>query len=412
MRETIAQNLLQVQNMIEFGNYNEFEESNNNINNNNLKEDYDMNCFDLNKRILEKGQWVDVKDTIENWLEAQVIEVSEDKMKVKIHYNHWSSRWDEWIDTNSPRIMPFRYHTRQSSLTHYNSPFPNKKPDKGISLLSFENINKNASINPFPLFSQSNINSNNSSENNNINNNISQEKYNHIINNLGENGFIGIFKEFENINKVISGLSSNLLLEHDNKDNNIKENQKKFYYNLKKLIPILDRTGRIYSDISAFFEHAIENNYMEFISRNLFKDKRNIHEDIQYLSFEERKRISQEILGKNTEKENKSGTLNFIPPTNKFDTQLINNIPIIDTPYMIGKKDNHSNQSINSSNQNNNYLRNLKRENFNIEFQSVNNKEKEINLEDNNKNNNIIGKKTKRDNKNENEEDLINKKKK
>ena len=44
---------------------------------------FDMNCFNLDKRILVKGQWVDVKDTVEQWLDAQVMEVSEDNKMVK-----------------------------------------------------------------------------------------------------------------------------------------------------------------------------------------------------------------------------------------------------------------------------------------------------------------------------------------
>ena len=148
IRETIAQNLIGVENLIDFGNYNEFKDSNI------IKEDYDMSCFNLDKRVLEKGQWVDVKDTIDKWLEAQVVEISEDKKKVKIHYNHWGNRWDEWLDINSPRIMPFRYHTRQNSLSNYNSPSPNQKPDAGITLLSFENINKDCSIHSFNPFFQ------------------------------------------------------------------------------------------------------------------------------------------------------------------------------------------------------------------------------------------------------------------
>ena len=88
IRETIAQNLLGIQNMIDFGNYDEFKEGNH------INEKYNINCFDLNKRILEKGQWVDVKDTVEKWLEAQIIEVSDDKKRVKIHYNKWGNRWD------------------------------------------------------------------------------------------------------------------------------------------------------------------------------------------------------------------------------------------------------------------------------------------------------------------------------
>ena len=313
IRETIAQNLLGIQNMIDFGNYDEFKEGNH------INEKYNINCFDLNKRILEKGQWVDVKDTVEKWLEAQIIEVSDDKKRVKIHYNKWGNRWDEWIETNSPRIMPFRYHTRQTSLLDYNSPFPNKKPDAGITLLSFEDINKECSSQ-----SQS-IQRNNTDLNlNNNNNNIKEDdsSLNHLLKNLGVNGFVSIFNELEGINKVISILSLSLLNKHNN--NFDKENQKKFYYDLKRLIPILDRTGRIYIDLSAFFEHAIRSNYMELISKNLFNDKQNINEELKYFSFEEKIRVSKEILDKNSERENMSGTLNFVPPMNKFDAKLIN----------------------------------------------------------------------------------------
>ena len=367
IRETIAQNLLEVQNMIDFGNYNEFngikeEEKKDKINENNANnanmdiDNYDMNCFDLNKRILAKGQWVDVKDTVDQWLDAQVIEVSEDNRMVKIHYNHWSTRCDEWIETKSPRIMPFRYHTRQSIITNYHSPFPNKKPDMGVTLLSCENLKRNSCVNPSTVAQprnryssvistsppqSNNINNNNSNTNinnnanniinnntNNENNNASTETFsninnnanintnsndtnsnnnlssnqndnstinnifnlnlgrrsrnvryaeplppipspnhqepdpeNHIIKNLGEDGFLGVFKEFEPINNVIKGLSSELLSEHNYNTEiltpkKLSEIQNKSYYNLKRLIPILDRTGGIYTDISTFIEKS------------------------------------------------------------------------------------------------------------------------------------------------------------
>ena len=405
IRETIAQNLLEVQNMIDYGNYNEF------INEIKSEKENDMNCFNLDKRILEKGQWVDVKDTVDKWLDAQVIEVSEDKKKVKIHYNKWGERWDEWIDTNSPRIMPFRYHTRQKILTNYNSPFPNKKPDKNITLLSFENINKKCSTNIIDS----------SSENINNNNNLIKEPDNHLLNNLGVNGFIGIFNEFDKINKVISGLFSSLLSEHNNYNiNNIKEKQKNFYYHLKRLIPILDRTGRIYSDISTFLDHAIKENYMELISKNLFEDKNNIHEDLKYFSFEEKRKMSQELIKKYSEGEIRSRTLNFVEPVNKYDTKLINYIPIIDTPLTIRRKENNINSSRNN-NDNNNFLRNIKTENINFEYKSINKQnnkgeeKEEIDLKDDN--NNILNRKTKRENidlkdNDDMKEDKANKKKK
>jgi len=68
---------------------------------------------------LRIGQWVDVKDTINQWvfhyfsnseylfkLEAQVINIRDNQ--AFIHYNGWGTRWDEWIDMNSPRIALFR----------------------------------------------------------------------------------------------------------------------------------------------------------------------------------------------------------------------------------------------------------------------------------------------------------------
>ena len=533
IRETIAQNLLEVQNIIDYGNYNEFKEKNKDENEKIKTEEkekeekeekeelYDMNCFDLNKRILYKGQWVDVKDTVEQWLDAQVIEVSEDNKMVKIHYNHWSTRWDEWINTNSPRIMPFRYHTRQITLTNYNSPFPNKKPDMGVTLLSFENLNRNGCLHPSSLSQQRNrsnsINNNNNnntnsinntnnnnntnSENNTTNNNPSNESSNvtnsvnisnpsqnyisinitrrsrssryaeppipipspkhqepdpenHLIKNLGADGFLGIFNEFSKINKIIEGLSSSLLSEHNNNTEiltpkKLSEIQTKSYYDLKRIIPILDRTGRLYSDISAFLEHSIKTNHLDLISRNLFSDNGRINEDLKYYTAQERRRISNEILGQNSRRENRSGTVNFVPPVNKFDTKLKNYLPIIDTPIMIGKSDpqispildvfiqnnneddmssneensvnSRNNNNTNTNNNNNNFLRNIQVENFRVEYNNTNEKD-----ENKNNNNKLLGMKTKRnkskekknsiedddDNEDDNEDENIKKNKK
>ena len=254
---------------------------------------------------------------------------------------------------------------------------------------------------------------------------------NHIIKNLGADGFIGVLNEFGKINKIIEGLSSSLLSEHKNNTeiltpNKLSEIQTKSYYNLKRIIPILDRTGRIYSDISAFFEHSIKTNQLELISRNLFSDVDRINEDLKYFPAQERRRISQEILGRNSRRENRSGTVNFVPPVNKFDTKLKNYLPIIDTPFMIGKNDpqispildvfiqnnndddmssneensvnsrNNNNENNNNTNNNNNsFLRNIQVENFNVEYNSGINRN-DTNEEKDNENNKLLGIKTKR----------------
>jgi len=77
-----------------------------NINIHSNDDEIPTNNFDYQNRKLIKGQWVDVKDTIEQWLEAQVIDVQNNK--AYIHYNGWGNRWDEWIDMNSARIKTFR----------------------------------------------------------------------------------------------------------------------------------------------------------------------------------------------------------------------------------------------------------------------------------------------------------------
>jgi len=91
-----------------------------------------LEFLDYKNRKLKKGQWVDVKDTINEWLEAQVIDIKDSK--AFIHYNGWGSRWDEWIDMDSDRIQLFRTHTQQSTLFNYHSPFPTTKPDASINL--------------------------------------------------------------------------------------------------------------------------------------------------------------------------------------------------------------------------------------------------------------------------------------
>lgn len=114
--ETIRQNLTSVQQLMKTGlSINEFMSSES------------FHIFGYNQRKLVVGQWIDVKDTIEQWvpkkikrikkflfiirffhyqLEAQVLCVRGNYAQV--HYNGWVSRWDEWIDMNSPRIAPFR----------------------------------------------------------------------------------------------------------------------------------------------------------------------------------------------------------------------------------------------------------------------------------------------------------------
>lgn len=102
--------------------------------------------FQWQNRKLRLGQWIDVKDTIDQWLEAEVINIEDDK--VYVHYNGWGSRWDEWIELSSPRIAPFRTHTVQNAYSYYMSPAPQNNLD-GTIVMEIPRHDRNGVLSEF-----------------------------------------------------------------------------------------------------------------------------------------------------------------------------------------------------------------------------------------------------------------------
>lgn len=81
-----------------------------------------------------EGQWLDVKDTVAQWLEATVMEVDLSGRRIFVHYNGWPQRWDEWLPFESARVAPFRSMTRHTTTSGRNllSPEPvTRLPDAG-----------------------------------------------------------------------------------------------------------------------------------------------------------------------------------------------------------------------------------------------------------------------------------------
>ncbi|CAI5737884.1 unnamed protein product [Hyaloperonospora brassicae] len=68
------------------------------------------------------GQWLDVKDTVNQWLESTVLALADDK--VLVHYHGWPARWDEWIDVQSDRLAAFRTRTVPGRSAAHMSPVP------------------------------------------------------------------------------------------------------------------------------------------------------------------------------------------------------------------------------------------------------------------------------------------------
>lgn len=66
------------------------------------------------------GQWIDVLDTVQMWLEGTIMSMT--STHVFVHYNGWPTKWDEWIHIDSDRLCLFRTRTYHLSLRTTASP--------------------------------------------------------------------------------------------------------------------------------------------------------------------------------------------------------------------------------------------------------------------------------------------------
>ena len=186
-----------------------------------------IEVFDFSKSTYEIGEWVDVKDTINQWLEAQVLKVQNNKAFV--HYNGWGTRWDEWIDFSSPRMRNFKTYTLQSPLTFCSMPYPAIPCDSNIE----------PQQRPIDIF-------------------FYLEKTKKYMENL-----------LDDINNLLNLKKKNSPLFHDNKFN---MNNYEILFKATQMIPFLDRVGRMLSDIGLVFSHFLVN--PNFYSSFMFGYKR------------------------------------------------------------------------------------------------------------------------------------------
>jgi ubiquitin C-terminal hydrolase len=60
---------------------------------------------------LDKGLYVDAKDSVNSWCAAKIIDSEPER--VKIHYEGWSEKWEIWLPVKSDKLAPFRLHSRR-----------------------------------------------------------------------------------------------------------------------------------------------------------------------------------------------------------------------------------------------------------------------------------------------------------
>jgi RNA binding activity-knot of a chromodomain len=245
-----------------------------------LKEEEKIESFNFTKRKLTVGQWVDVKDTIDQWLEAQVIDIKDNK--VYIHYNGWGTRWDEWISMDSNRIMPFRFHTKQTSIYNYNSPFPNVKPDANVSVYNHNDSNSHQFYDFFYDLNNSFNHCKDIFDKINTNREFLRkyhlnEKNEDLLAKANEKikkDCMDISDENVNESKIkdrnnnlihIPDATENMRMELENEEieklNKIK--QREIFIYSKQVSPFLDRLGRIMTDMGLYIYHNMKNYKLE-----------------------------------------------------------------------------------------------------------------------------------------------------
>lgn len=179
--------------------------------------------FDATKAQYEVGQWVDAKDTIDQWLEAQVVQIRDKFKDVKqalIHYNGWGSKWDEWIDFSSERIANFKTYTIQSPNSLFLSPNPNTYCDGSTEKL-------HRSIDVFYYL----------------------DKANRIMSELSKSiDYMAQIRRKESLNQ-----------QDDLKDSAFSKMETEILFFTTQIIPIMDRSGRLLSDLSLQLSHIILN---------------------------------------------------------------------------------------------------------------------------------------------------------
>lgn len=55
---------------------------------------------------IEPGLWIDALDSINSWCMSQITDI--DDSLIKVHFDGWPAKWDEWMKITSCKISPFR----------------------------------------------------------------------------------------------------------------------------------------------------------------------------------------------------------------------------------------------------------------------------------------------------------------
>ena len=200
------------------------------------------------------GQWIDIKDRYDNWIEGQVTGINNNR--VKVNYMGMPPNMNEWLEMKSERLAIFRTYTTQKNLKNFYSLYPNKSQYNRDQIHVQENIPiYYTGIKKFEPFN------------------------NHLI------LFMDLFKE-----KIKAMIKVKEKLDRgagyfDSKDDFL-DNERFYYLGCMQIFPLLDRFGRILIDLANYLMY----NSYKYFEDNIFNFRKNVYdESLRFMNIYDRK---------------------------------------------------------------------------------------------------------------------------
>ena len=201
------------------------------------------------------GQWVDIKDRYDTWIEGQITAINNNR--VKVHYIGMPPNMNEWIETKSERLAIFRTYTSQKDLKNFYSLYPNKLTEYNRDQIHVEE-NRPLYYTGIKKFEPLN---------------------NHLV------LFMDLFKEkIKNIIKIKEKIERGVGAFNSKDD--FLDTERLYYLGCMQIFPLLDRFGRILIDLANYLMY----NSYKYFEDNIFNFRKNVYdESLRFMNIYDRR---------------------------------------------------------------------------------------------------------------------------
>ena len=200
------------------------------------------------------GQWIDIKDRNDNWIEGQITGINNNR--VKVNYMGMPPNMNEWVEMKSDRLAVFRTYTTQKNLKNFYSLYPNKSVYNRDEIHVQENI---------PIYY------------------TGIKKFEPLNNHLIL--FMDLFKEkIKGMIKVKEKLDRGA--GYFNSKDDFLDHERFYNLGCMQIFPLMDRFGRILIDLANYLMY----NSYKYFEDNIFNFRKNVYdESLRFMNIYDRK---------------------------------------------------------------------------------------------------------------------------